>query len=261
MVDKLLHVRIDAPSGSIILQRPELRNALSRKLVSQLQQAFSDLHQERSVRAVILTGTGQVFCAGTDLHEVQTTSATDDAAMQWHQDASQFRELLEQMLQFPKPIIAALNGPVVGSGTALALAADLVLGTSASSFCVPEIKRGLVGGWTAPLLAFRVGAGYAAKLMLTGLEIDASEAHRIGLYQEIVPADMIWVRANELAQIVAQSSHEAVKLTKWLLNETVGDDVRTQLFSAAAATATARTTEAAAEGVAAFLDKRLPEWP
>jgi len=261
MLDQPLQVRVDAPSGTIILKRPDRRNALSRDLVNRLRQALSDLHQEKSVRAVILTGTGDVFCAGTDLHEIQSTSATDDSQLQWQKDASQFRQLLEQMLQFPKPIIAALNGPAIGSGTALVLAADLVLGTSSSSFCVPEVKRGLVGGWTAPLLAFRVGAGHAARLLLTAMEMDAEQAHRIGLYQEIVPHDMIWVRANELAQTVAQSSHEAVTSTKRLLNETVGDAIRTQLFSAAAATASARTTAAAAEGVAAFLEKRAPEWP
>jgi len=261
MNDTLLQLRVDAPSATLILNRPEQRNALSRQLIGLVQQAFSDLHQEKRVRAVILTGTGQTFSAGTDLNDIRQAARRQDAAQQWHADASQFRELLETMLQFPKPIIAALNGPVYGSAAALALAADMVIAGKQAGFCLPEVQRGLVAGWAAPLVAFRVGAGHAARLLLTGMEIDAQEAHRIGLYQELVAEDMIWVRAHQLAQQVAQTSAEAVNLTKRLLNETVGDAIRTQLFSAAATTASARTTEAASEGVAAFLEKRPPDWP
>src|SRR6187551_2041148 len=99
-------VKKNVPSGTIVLSRPDKRNALSRQMLADLAQALDDLHQERKVRAVILTGAGSAFCAGMDLGEMQATSQQPDAASQWHADADQYRELIDKMLHFPKPIIA-----------------------------------------------------------------------------------------------------------------------------------------------------------
>src|SRR5207244_6891832 len=114
-------VKKTLPSGTIVLNRPDKRNALSRQLLTDLAQALDDLHQERKVRAVILTGAGPAFCAGMDLSEMQATSQQPDAFAQWHHDAVQYRELIDQMLRFPKPIIAAVYGPVVAGGAVLLL--------------------------------------------------------------------------------------------------------------------------------------------
>src|SRR5213080_1452594 len=120
-------VKKNLPSGTIVLSRPDKRNALSRQLLSDISQAFDDLHQERRVRAVILIGAGSAFCAGMDLVEMQETSKQPDAFAQWHEDAVQYRELIDKMLRFPKPIIAAINGPVVAGGMGIMLASDIVL--------------------------------------------------------------------------------------------------------------------------------------
>src|SRR5262245_57933935 len=109
----LVQIKLHAPSGTIILNRPESRNALSRQLLEDLLQAFSDLHQERKVRAVILTGAGSCFCAGMDLAEMHATAQQPDAQDIWYDDAVLYRDVMETMLRFPKPIIAAVNGPVV----------------------------------------------------------------------------------------------------------------------------------------------------
>src|SRR5262245_9703449 len=101
-------VKKNLPSGTIVLNRPDKRNALSRQMLTDLAQALDDFHQERKVRAVILTGAGPAFCAGMDLSEMQETSQRPDAHLQWHSDAVQYRELLDLMLHFPKPIIAAV---------------------------------------------------------------------------------------------------------------------------------------------------------
>jgi len=254
-------VKVNAPSGTIVLNRPDKRNALTRQLLADLKQAFEDLHGERRVRAVILTGAGTAFCAGMDLAEMQETAGQPDALQQWHADADAYRNLVEYMLRFPKPIIAAVNGPAVAGGAGLVLASDIVVATPDSKFGLPEPKRGIVAGIVAPMLAFRIGGGQAANLLLTARLIAAEEAYRVGLYHEIVPHNMNWVRANELALECAQSAREALQLTKKLLNETIGEHLQTLLFAGAAASATARTTEAAAEGVAAFLEKREPKWP
>jgi enoyl-CoA hydratase/carnithine racemase len=230
-------------------------------LLAELMRAFDDLHQLRTVRAVVLAASGTAFCSGMDLAEMHNTSKSPDALAQWHHDAAAYRDLLEMMLRFPKPLIAAVNGPALAGGAGLALACDLVLATDAAAFGLPEPRRGLVAGMIAPLLVFRVGAGQAAYLLLSAQTIPAAEAHRIGLYHELVPADHLWPRANELAGQCAACAPEALLLTKRMLNETIGEHLTTMLTAGAAVSATARTTEAAAEGLSAFLEKREPKWP
>jgi methylglutaconyl-CoA hydratase len=259
-MDTLIQVKVHAPSGTIVLQRPDSRNALSRLMLLQLQQAFEDLHQERRVRAVILTGAGSAFCAGTDLAEMHATYGTEDVLEQWHRDTTQLKDLLETMLRFPKPIVAAVNGPAVGAGAGLALACDIVLGTPPATFGFPEPHRGLVAGLAAPLLAFRAGGGVAGNLLLTGRLIDAEEAARLGIYHQIVPYHQAWAAAHQQAVHCAEASPEAIQLTKRMLNETIGEQLQTVLSAGAAASAAARTLESAQEGLAAFLEKRPPQW-
>jgi methylglutaconyl-CoA hydratase len=259
-MEPLVRIKKHVPSGTIILNRPEKRNALSRQLITELQQAFSDLHLERSVRAVILTGTGAAFCSGADLKEIKETSRQDIALAQWHADAMQYKELIEAMLLFPKPIIAAVNGPALAGGAGLVLASDVAVASPEASFGLPEPKRGLVAGIVAPLLAFRIGGGPSASLLLTAQTVGASEAYRLGIYHELANGDTIWVRAHQLAEECAKCAPESLQLTKRVLNEMIGEHLSTQLAAGAAASATARTTEAAAEGLAAFLEKREPKW-
>jgi methylglutaconyl-CoA hydratase len=255
-----VEIKTHLPSGTIILNRPEKRNALTRQLLEELQQALGDLHREKRVRAVILTGAGSAFCAGMDLGEMQETAKSDRAQEQWYNDAVLYRDLVETMLRFPKPIIAAVNGPAIAGGAGLVVASDLVVAANSAIIGLPEPRRGIVAGLVSPLLAFRIGGGQAARLLLTAENISATEAHRIGLFHELVDTDAVWARAHALATEIAKSSPEALQLTKRMLNETIGEQLFTQLSLGAAASATARTTEAAQEGLAAFLEKREPKW-
>jgi methylglutaconyl-CoA hydratase len=255
-----VQIKKNLPSGTIVLNRPDKRNALSRQMMVDLAQALDDFHQERKVRAVILTGAGTAFCAGMDLLEMQETSQQPDALLQWHNDAVHYRELLEKMLRFPKPIIAAVNGPVVAGGAGLMLASDIVVAADSARFGLPEPRRGIVAGIVAPVLVFRIGASHAANLLLTARMIDAAEARGVGLFHEVVKQDVVWARAQELALEIAKSAPEAIQLTKRLLNETIGEHLGTLLSVGAADSATARTTDAAREGLAAFLEKREPKW-
>jgi enoyl-CoA hydratase/carnithine racemase len=257
----LVKIHVHEHTGTIILNRPEKRNALSRALLAELDLALDELHQERKVRAVVLAASGPAFCAGMDLAEMQSTAKADSAMAQWHADAVAYRDLIEKMLRFPKPLIAAVSGPAVAGGAGLVLACDITLASDAASFGLPEPRRGVVAGIVAPLLTFRIGAGHAAYLLLTAQTIPAAAAHRIGLFHEMVSADHLWPRASQLAGECAASAPEALLLTKRMLNETIGEHLTTTLTAGAAVSATARTTEAAAEGLAAFLEKREPNWP
>jgi len=256
-------IKKNVPSATIILSRPDKRNSLTRQMLSDLSQAFDDLHQERKVRAVILTGAGTAFCAGMDLAEMQETAKLPEreAWEQWYDDAHSYRELIDKLRLFPKPIIAAINGPAVAGGMGLLLASDIVLAAPEAQFSLPEPRRGIVAGIVSPLLVFRIGSSHASNLLLTTRTVDSEEARRIGLVHEVVKGDVLWARGQELAAEIAQSAPEAIQLTKRLLNETIGEHLGTLLSAGAAASATARTTQAAVEGLAAFLEKREPKWP
>jgi len=261
-MEQSIKLRKNLPSGTIILNRPAKRNALSRMLLEQIKQAFHDFHQERNVRAVILTGAGEAFCSGMDLTEMLETSRQPaaQAQTQWYNDAVAYKELLDIMLMYPKPIIAAVNGPAVAGGAGLVLAADIVVASKNASFGLPEPRRGLAAGMVAPLLEFRIAGSQAARLLLTADMITAQEARRINVFHELVEDDLIWARAHELAETCAKSAPESLQLTKQMINETVGNHLGVSLSAGAATSATARTTEAAVEGLNAFMEKRPPVW-
>lgn len=261
MPDPLVKIRVHENTATIVMNRPEKRNALSRAMLAELGQAFRDMHMQRSARAVVLSGAGPAFCAGMDLAEMSDTADQPNAYELWEKDARAYRDLIEQMLRFPKPIIAAVNGPAVAGGAGLALASDIVVAADSAKFGLPEPRRGIVAGLVAPLLHFRVGGSRAAYLLLTAETVGAEEAARMGIFHEVVASDQVWVRANQIAANCAASAPEALAMTKRMLNETIGDELMTLLAAGAAVSSTARTTEAAAEGLTAFLEKREPVWP
>jgi enoyl-CoA hydratase/carnithine racemase len=259
-MEPVVKIQIHEHTATLTLNRPDKRNALSRELLKDLHQALDDVHQERRVRGVIVTGAGRVFCAGMDLAEMLSASGQEDSQKQWHADSLLYLELIEAMLRFPKPLVAAVNGPAVAGGAGIVMACDLAVAAPGAEFGFPEPRRGVVAGMVAPLLAFRIGGARAAYLLFTAQVIDAQTAHRFGLYNEVVADDLIWARAHELVGEIAKSAPEAVQMTKRLLNETIGEQLFSQLAAGAAVSATSRTTEAAAEGLKAFLEKRAPKW-
>lgn len=248
------------PSGTIILDQPSNRNALSRAMVAELIQAFADFHREKSVRAIILTSSGAVFCSGVDLKEWGEIAKQNEPFEQWQEVVSDLQELIEVMLRFPKPIIAAIDGPVYGMGMALALASDLVIASPNCRFELPSPKYGQVSGLVAPLLSFRCGAGVAARMLLGGEQLDVTESLRLGIVHQVVEPDLVWAKANGLATEIAVGAAESIQLSKRLLNEMIGETVLSQLFSGAAIMATACSTEASKEGLLAFAEKRVPKF-
>lgn len=255
-------VSVHAPGSTIVMNRPQSGNALSRSLVQSLEQAFDDLHQEKRVRYVILTGSGSHFCTGMDLKELHKIreQETTDSLHAMYEDWERIAELLQKMLRFPKPIIAAVDGDALGAGLALALAADLVVGTDRARFGAPAQLHGLISGLVAPLAAFRLGGSIAARLILTGKPISVGLAHSWGLVTQETSSDQVWVAAEILGQSCSAGPSEAMQLTKRLLNESIGETLSSHLTIGAGMGATACSTESAAEGLRAFTEKRPPVW-
>lgn len=257
----MITVKVNGSTGTIILEQAARCNAMNREMVEQLSQAFEDLRQEKKVRGVVLTGAGVHFCAGLDLKELHETGSGQDTLGQWHRDAQALKSVLEQMLQFPKPIVAAVDGPAMASGVALVLACDLVVASHRATFSVTSPRLGLVSGLVAPLLVFRGGGSLAARMLLGGDELTAPEAKQLGLVHRVVDTEQIWVRSSNWIDAISASAAESLQLTKRLLNEMIGEQLSTLLTSGAAAMATAFTTDAATEGLQAFAEKRPPKFP
>ncbi|TVQ02188.1 MAG: enoyl-CoA hydratase/isomerase family protein [Planctomycetaceae bacterium] len=256
-------VKVHAPTATILMDHPPTGNTLDEPMIAELAQALFDLHQEKRVRAVVLAGTGADFCCGLDLRGLQQHTRVDEleAMALWIDQWQRMSELIEQFLRFPKPVIAAVDGRAWGGGFALALACDLVVASRSASFAVPAVRRGIIGGIVAPLLAFRLGSAVASRALLTGDPISSRMALRFGLVTNRPPSAQIWVAANDLAGRVASAPPIPLAATKRLLNETIGESLLTHLSVGAAAGATACSSETAAEGLTAFVEERDPKWP
>lgn len=246
--------------ATVILNRPDRGNAVDSTMLRDLTQLFDDLQQERKLRSVVLTGAGRHFCSGADQEELDRLRGLPEATKHWQDEAEGWLRLLETLLRFPKPIVAAVGGPVQSLGACLMLACDVVVASEAATFAVADARSGGVCGLAAPLLAMRAGGGAAGYLLLSGKTIDAAQALRLGLFHETVPEEHVWVRAAALADEIAAASPSALLMTKRLLHETVFETLLSQLASGAAALATSRTLADAAEEADARNEGRLPEW-
>ncbi|MFN3191108.1 MAG: enoyl-CoA hydratase/isomerase family protein [Aureliella sp.] len=257
----MITVNVHESCGTIMLDRPSNCNALNRKMLEDLSEAIDDLRQQKSVRGIVLSGKGAHFCAGLDLKELEETSQSESAMETWFQDAQLAKKLLEEMLQCPKPIIAAVDGAAIGMGLSLMLACDLVVASHRATFRIPATRLGIVAGLSIPLLTFRAGASTASRILIGNAELDSQEAKNLGLVHHVVDSNQVWVRASTWVGQLAECAPEAMQLTKKVLNEMVGEELSTWLASGAAATATSLTTEAATEGLKAAKEKREPNFP
>jgi len=261
----MIETKVNAPIGTIVLNRPDCANAVSLAMLEEIRQAIGDLHQEKRVRAVILTGAGDAFCAGRDLQQMAAdeqgqASDTPPSPEQWGDEELEFSDLLAELLAFPKPVIAAINGPVAGFGVALAMACDYLVASDSAAITLGSTRQGLLDGFAAPLVAYRAGAGLASRLAVIGEIVSANEALNLGLYQELASHDLLWARAAEIGTSCVQAAPQAIGLTKRLLLDTVGEKLLSDLSAAAAVNATARTTQAAREGLKAHAEGREPTW-
>ncbi|MCD0463395.1 enoyl-CoA hydratase/isomerase family protein [Roseiconus lacunae] len=256
-------IKVNENVATIVIDRPEVHNALNASLVHQLTEAFGDIHQEKRVTAVVLTGKGDHFCSGVDLKDFAKISVKEpiDAMPEWLEAWQQLTELCETLLRFPKPVIAAVDGGAIGAGLAVALSCDLLVMSKRAELIANAAQRGLIGGLTAPLLEFRIGSAIASRMLLTGEPMPAEEAFTRGLCCQVTDADQVWVTANDWAKRCGQAPRESIQATKRMLNESIGETLLTNLAAGAASGATLCSTDSAAEGISAFVEKRAPQWP
>jgi E-phenylitaconyl-CoA hydratase len=228
--------------GVVTLNRPEKRNAISAELRAELAAAMSALADDAAIRVAILTGSGPAFCAGVDLKQ---------QARYQHPLSPGNVRVSQPLDDFPKPLIAAINGPAFGGGLELALAADIRLACTAARIGLPEVAIGsLPGSGGTQRLAAAVGSSAAARMLFTGKPIDATEALRLGLVSEVTSADELLDAAHRIAAEIAANAPLSLIAAKLALRG--GDDLSLER----ALWGLLSLSEDRAEGRAAFREKR-----
>lgn len=240
----------------VTINRPDKRNALDGATRARLIEILDDLAANADVRAVVLTGAGdKAFVAGADISEFEGRSPIDQFRVM------SGRTVFDAADRFPKPLIAALNGFTLGGGCELAMACDIRLAADTARLGQPEVNLGIIpGGGGTQRLPRLVGSGAAFKLLYTGDLIDAAEALRIGLVDEVVPAADLKARALALAQVIAQKSPVALQLIKEAVRASLRVPLDEGLRQETTLFGLAFSSEDKAEGVGAFLAKRSPEF-
>ena len=248
-----LTIEIQDRLATVTINRPEVRNALSRQVLADLRTALARLREDDTVGAVAFTGAGEkAFVAGADITQLQhyTLHTGLDAEM---------ARLFDELEAFEKPTIAAVNGFALGGGCELAMACDIRIAAENARFGLPETTLSVLpGAGGTQRLGRLVGTGRAIELILTGRFVDAAEALRIGLVTTVVPADGLAAETRRVADQVLAGGPLAVRLAKLVVRAGMDADPRTGLVVERLAQALLYTTDDKREGAAAFLAKRAP---
>ncbi len=252
VVERNLNVAI------ISLNRPHVKNALNRKMVEELLTALDQLDQDDEIRVIVITGKGSSFCSGRDLEEAREMAKIGlvERRFAYHRMA----ELMAKISKVSKPIIAAVQGYALAGGCGLAASCDIVVASEDAMFGVPEVKVGLAPGTVTPPLFRSIGCKRATEMLLTGETLDAQEGDRIGLVNKVVPKDKLIESAIELAQKIVASSPIAIKIWKQAVSAQYDMDYARLLDHFSEIVTIGSFTRDASEGLAAFFEKRKPDW-
>jgi methylglutaconyl-CoA hydratase len=248
---------LDGAVATITLNRPDKRNAISPVMIDELLAALDEIEAGPS-RVAILTGSGKAFCAGMDLSALSALAGY--SIEQNLEDSQRMARLFRRLYFFPKPLIAAVNGPAIAGGTGIATMCDFTLAVPEAKFGYTEVKIGFIPALVSVFLRRQIGEKRARDLLLTGRVFDAAEALALGLVTEVVPAERLLTRAHELADSLLQCSPTSLQRTKLLLRRCAEVEIDREIELAVQENAAIRSTADFKEGLAAFLEKRPPNW-
>ena len=240
--------------GYLTLNRPEVRNAFSREMIDELQQALTVIDKDNQIRVLIITGAGHVFQAGADISELRSMRPMD--ILRWNEGIVRINAALEKLRQ---PVIAAINGAALGGGLELAIACTLRIAAESAVMGLPEVKLGIIPGTGGTQRLPRlIGKGRAAELLLTGKIIDAREAFQIGLVNRVTADEQLMPAAEKLTAEILVNAPIAVEMAKDALE--VGKDLPLEqaVQYSQKNCITCFSTADMQEGMAAFLEKRKP---
>lgn len=270
-----LTLAFDSDIATLTFNRPEKRNAISPQMIEELLEALDEIEHEPA-RLAILTGEGRAFCSGMDLDALQALAAQSQEhpaakggagggdmpqpSEASRKDSRRMRHMFHRIYTFPRPLIAAVNGPAIAGGCGIATLCDFTLAAPEAKFGYTEVRIGFIPALVSVFLLHQIGEKAARDLLLTGRIVDAAEALRIGLITEVVPADKLLDRARELAAQLIENSPTSLAYTKRLLSEFSQARIEQALELAMKENARIRSTADFREGLAAFLEKRKAVW-
>jgi enoyl-CoA hydratase/carnithine racemase len=259
MSDEIVY-EVDDPVATITLNRPATLNALTHGMLRSFRGAVDEAANDRRVVGIVITGAGRGFCSGLDASTLQETTTAGSST---RPTADGVPGLFTWLLQVPKPVISALNGVAAGGGFVLAAMSDIRLASSAASLITIFSKRGLIAEhgmtWMAPR---QIGTGAALDLLWSSRKIDAAEAHRLGLVQQVVePDDLLGAARRYVVDLAEHTSPASLADTKRLVYEGYGVEYPAALAVIDDVQYAALDRIDAKEGAAALVEKRLPSFP
>ncbi len=241
----------------ITLNRPKVLNALNKTALADLRAAFEDARDDSSLHGVILTGAGdKSFIAGADINEVAT-----DTPVQAEEKTRRGQHLMDLIENLGKPVVAAINGFALGGGCEAALACTIRLAVESAKFGLPEVKLGIIPGYGGTQRLPRlIGKGVALQLILSGAMIDAQEAYRVGLVNEVVPKAELIGRAEAILNQIGANAPLSVRYALEAVNKGMETSLAEGLVLESTFVAICTSTEDKEEGTSAFLQKRPPQF-
>ncbi|WP_329103352.1 enoyl-CoA hydratase-related protein [Micromonospora sp. NBC_01699] len=252
--DTLVRVSTAAGVTTLTLDSPRNRNALSTPLMTQLLAALADAVTDDTVRVVVLSHNGPVFCSGADLKE--TAAAFDSGSV----PAGMLGDVLAAVAECPKPVLARIAGPARAGGLGLIAAADIALCAREATFAFTEVRIGVIPAVISATVLPRLQPRAAAELYLTGETFDGERAERIGLVSRAVPADELDAAVADYCAALVRGAPGALAGTKELLSRPAGADLRAELARLGALSTGYFRSEEGREGILAFREKRPARW-
>jgi len=244
---------------TLTLCRPDVRNAFNDEVIAELKTAFIEAGQAADVRCVVLAAEGPAFCAGADLNWMRRMADyTRDENLA---DAGQLAAMLRAIYECPKPTIARVQGDVFAGGVGLVAACDMAVSVDSATYCLSEVKLGLIPATISPYVIRAMGARASHRYFLTAERFSAAEAHRVGLVHEVVAADALDAKVAELTTALVSASPNAVRACKRLVHDVAEREIDDALVAhTVAGIADIRSSAEGKEGVQSFLQKRKPNW-
>jgi methylglutaconyl-CoA hydratase len=240
----------------LTLNRPEVRNAFDEEVIAALTAAVSAVTEP--VRAVVLAGTGRVFCAGADL--AWMSKAIAYTQRENLSDAEDLARMLERIDTLPVPVVGRIQGAAFGGGVGLAAVCDIVIAAEDAVFALSEVKLGILPAVIAPYVIRKIGVSAARELFLTGARFSAARARELGLVHEIVPADRLDAAVERRIEEIRSAGPRAIEVAKSLIRALAGAHPDDVIGLTTQTIAKQRVSDEGQEGMRAFLEKRKPGW-
>jgi len=254
-----LQISRDGAVARVFLNRPDVRNAFNDAVIAELAAAFSAFASDASLRAVVLGGHGKAFCAGADLSWMRAM-----ADYTWEQnraDAQGLADMLHAIWSCPVPVIGRVHGDCYAGGVGLAAVCDILVAAEGVNFCLSEARLGLLPATIGPYVVKALGEQASRRYFTTAERFDAARAHALGFVHEVVPAEALDAKVDELVAALVANGPAAVRACKALVHDVAARPVDDALRAETARRiADIRASAEGKEGVQAFLNKRKPAW-